>query len=55
LAVLGALALGAASGGGALAQGWPARPIGLIVPFPPGGGTQEKWGAAVRDAGIRVE
>ena len=35
----GALALTAAATG-ALAQGsWPAKPIKLIVPFPPGGGT----------------
>jgi tripartite-type tricarboxylate transporter receptor subunit TctC len=39
IAALGALALGAATHDGALAQVWPARPIRLIVPFPPGGGT----------------
>lgn len=33
-----ALALGSLAGG-ALAQAWPAKPIRLIVPFPPGGGT----------------
>lgn len=36
--VASACALGAASGT-ALAQEWPARPIRVIVPFPPGGGT----------------
>jgi tripartite-type tricarboxylate transporter receptor subunit TctC len=39
MAALGALALGAATRDGAVAQVWPARPIRLIVPFPPGGGT----------------
>ncbi len=39
IAALGAVALGAATRDGALAQAWPARPIRLIVPFPPGGGT----------------
>jgi tripartite-type tricarboxylate transporter receptor subunit TctC len=32
-------ALAAAAVGSALAQAWPARPIHLIIPFPPGGGT----------------
>jgi tripartite-type tricarboxylate transporter receptor subunit TctC len=39
VAALGTLALGAVPGAGALGQAWPARPIRLIVPFPPGGGT----------------
>ena len=37
--MLASLAIGAMSASSALAQGWPARPIRLIVPFPPGGGT----------------
>ena len=36
VAVLAALAAGVAS---AAAQSWPAQPIHIVVPFPPGGGT----------------
>jgi tripartite-type tricarboxylate transporter receptor subunit TctC len=38
-AALGAFSLASALRGPALAQVWPERPIRLIVPFPPGGGT----------------
>src|ERR1700719_4718261 len=38
-AALGAVSLASALRGPALAQVWPERPIRLIVPFPPGGGT----------------
>jgi tripartite-type tricarboxylate transporter receptor subunit TctC len=34
---LTALILGCAAAAGALAQAWPAKPVTLIVPFPPGG------------------
>jgi tripartite-type tricarboxylate transporter receptor subunit TctC len=53
LAVTGALA------GHVSAQAWPAKPIRLIVPFPPGGGTDvisrmvaEKLGPALNTAVI---
>jgi tripartite-type tricarboxylate transporter receptor subunit TctC len=39
LALATALALGAAALAPAAAQTWPARPVTLVVPFPPGGGT----------------
>ena len=53
--IVAALAVGLASTG-ALAQAWPAKPVTMIVPFPPGGSTdmiarsvvpklQEKLGA----------
>lgn len=35
----GALALSAATTGAFAQSSWPAKPIKLIVPFPPGGGT----------------
>jgi tripartite-type tricarboxylate transporter receptor subunit TctC len=37
--LIGALALGLATTTGALAQAWPAKPVTLLVPFPPGGST----------------
>ena len=37
---LAALLLALALSGGAFAQAWPARPVRVIVPFPPGGGAE---------------
>ncbi|HEY6717956.1 MAG TPA: tripartite tricarboxylate transporter substrate binding protein BugD, partial [Reyranella sp.] len=37
--ILGSLAAAAAGGAGARAQTFPAQPERLVVPFPPGGGT----------------
>ena len=48
-AIVAALALATASLG-AFAQGWPSHPIRLIVPFPPGGGTD----LVGRSAGARL-
>ena len=39
LKTLTALTLGLSAAGGALAQAWPAKPVTLLVPFPPGGST----------------
>ena len=37
--ILATLALGLAAASGAYAQAWPAKPVTLLVPFPPGGST----------------
>ncbi len=37
--LISALALTLATASGAMAQAWPAKPVNLLVPFPPGGST----------------
>jgi tripartite-type tricarboxylate transporter receptor subunit TctC len=37
--ILASLAASAAGGAGASAQRFPSQPVKLVVPFPPGGGT----------------